>query len=173
MAGTGLKITVDASGPQRMLRKLDLALTSSGLQIFLGTAVGPYLKKRASDRFASEGDDVTGKWAELLPATQAIRQMGQWPVGASHPINRRSGELENWVTKSNVLAVPTSTGAALQYPRDAPKGELRKKVKTAQEGGQAPNARNPTVPRPVLGVNETDLAAISQMLIFYLDRAVQ
>lgn len=173
VAAPRVEIFAEATGPLRMVTKMEAALSGMGLQIFLHGMVGPYIQKRAKERFQSEGDDVSGQWAQLLPATVAIRQQGQWAIGGAHPINRRSGELEAWVTDSNWLATPSPVGAILQYPRTAPKGELAKKVNTAQRGGQAPGAKTPTVPRPVLGVNERDLLAVTEFLFFYLEKAIK
>jgi hypothetical protein len=140
--------------------KMELLLSAEGLMTFLSTSVGPYLRERAQDRFANEGDDVTGPWAPLHPATVAIRESLPYQIGGEHPINRRSGELENWVTQGNYFPYPLAGGAALQYPKGKPTGELYDKVKTAQQGKPEAN----TVARPVIGVNEKDLLFVMAAL---------
>jgi hypothetical protein len=133
--------------------KLEMLLGGDGLSAFLGGTVGPYLRERTQQRFANEGDDVTGPWAPLHPATVAIRESLPYQIGGEHPINRRSGELEEWVTEGNYFPYPTGVGATLQYPSKTPSGELRTKMQRAQVGDPTVN----TVARPVLGVNEKDL----------------
>ena len=138
---------------ERAVTKLELLLGSEGLAAFLGGTIGPYLRERTQQRFANEGDDVVGPWAPLQPATVAIREASMFNIGGEHPINRRSGELEDWVTEGNYFPYPTGVGASMQYPSKKPSGELRDKLQTAQGGRAEPR----TVPRPVLGLNEKDL----------------
>lgn len=130
--------------------KLIVLTSPNGMMSFLHTVIGPYLSKRAGERFASEGDDVTGPWAPLKEATIRIRETEGFAAG---PINRRTGELENWVVQGGWNAYPTGFGASMRYPGREPSGELRRKVETAQKGRVYPS----TEPRPVLGVNEADL----------------
>lgn len=151
-----------------MLEKMDTALSPVGMASFLSVEVGPYLQMRASNRFANEGDEVSGKWAQLQPATQQIRaSRSDWPVGPDHPINKRTGELEAWVTGGAILAMPHALGATLRYPGREPTGELKKKVETAQRGRSKPR----TVARPVLGVDATDLLFVTTRLTFYFRKA--
>jgi hypothetical protein len=162
-----LHMTVSKRKLDASLDRLIFMLSAEGMAAWLGVNVGPWLRHRAAERFASEGDDVTGPWAPLSPATQAIRAEGPWPVGPDHPINRRTGELENWVVQGGWFAYPDGTlGASLQYPKDEPVGELREKVKVAQIG--RPQSMGPdkpmTVARPVLGLNEADLAFVMTAL---------
>jgi hypothetical protein len=148
------------------LDRLIFLLEAEGMAAWMGTTVGPWLRKRASDRFASEGDDVSGPWAPLSPATQMIRAEGPWAVSGDHPINRRTGELENWVAQGTWFAYPDTLGASLTYPAGEPVGELREKMEVAQRG--RPQSLGPdkprTVARPVLGVNEADLAFVMTAL---------
>lgn len=138
-----------------MLDQLFAFLSPAGAAAFLHLEAGPILRKRAGDRFASEGDDVSGKWMPLQESTVRMREAMNFP--GEHPINRRTGELENWVVQGGWDAYPTAIGASLRYPDKRPSGELRNKVVTAQEGRTHPY----TEPRPVLGVNETDLLLLT------------
>lgn len=161
-------ISIEAESVIAVLRSLDSALSPEGMAAFLGLEVAPYLAERAKRRFADEGDDASGKWAPLLPATQAIRAASpEWPVGPDHPINRRTGELEDWVTGGSFAAMPHALGATLRYPGTPPSGELARKVETAQRG------RNRTVPRPVLSVSEADLVFVVTRLAFKFARGAQ
>lgn len=142
-----------------MLLRLDMALAPPSLGTFLASKVHPILQVRAQNRFREEGDDVSGKWLALSPYTENIRRsMG---YGAAHPINRRTGRLENYITNSPSNIQVTAAGARLRFPGTAPTGELFEKVETAQVGIQGGKRSQGAVPaRPVLGVNERDLELI-------------
>lgn len=149
-------------GVQRMLQVIDSALSPVGLASFL-YGVGEWVQERAQDRFAAEGDDVTGGWAPLRPATTEIRELAGW--GAEHPINRRTGELEAYITQSDIGVTVAPGMGVMRYPNTEPKSPgLRTKVKTAQQG----RARPKTVARPVLGLNEKDLGVVITMLAFHV-----
>jgi hypothetical protein len=140
------------------ITKLEMLVGPDGLATFLGATVGPYLRQRAQERFQSEGDDVTGPWLPLDPTTVAIRDATGF--GGEHPINRRTGELEDWVTQGDTFGYPIGSGATLLFPSNEPTGRLRTKVETAQKGKKSPA----TPPRPVIGVNEKDLLFITAAL---------
>jgi hypothetical protein len=148
-----------------MTRFIEL-MTPAGIMAFLGAEVGPYLRQRARNRFAAEGDDVVGQWAPLAPSTVAIREGQQYP--GEHPINRRTGEMENWVVDGGWDAYPFSGGGGLVYPQNEPTGTLREKVQTAQAGSASPL----TQPRPVLGVNENDMLFVTALLAFSVEEAL-
>lgn len=138
--------------------RLEALVSSDGLALFLGTTVGPYLQQRAKQRFQNEGDDVVGAWLPLNPTTVTIREATGFT--GEHPINRRTGELEEWVTQGDFFPYPIGAGATMVYPGKDASGTLKAKVETAQKGKASPA----TPPRPVLGVNETDLLFITAAL---------
>lgn len=129
---------------------------------FLDKSVGPWLKGRAQDRFANEGDDAVGAWAPLEAATHSIRRSRGFP--GEHPINHRTGELERHIVGSGWSIVSSPMLAELEFPGSVPTGKLHDKVKTAQEGSSSPL----TPPRPVVGVNEADLAFVLGAMATYL-----
>lgn len=145
-----------------MLDHLETKLNPVGMATFLGQVIDPYLHSRAEGRFLSEGDDAVGKWVPLSHATQAIR--AQQGYGSAHPINHRTGELEDYITGTPGAAHPHALGATLTFPGNPPKGELKTKVETAQRGKTSPQ----TPPRPVLAVNEKDLAFTLGALAAYI-----
>lgn len=158
-------VFVNTASVEDMLARLDTALSAEALAEFLTVKVAPFLGARAKERFRTEGDDASGKWAPLMPATQAIRASGAqtygWAIGPDHPINRRTGELEDYITSGNGKTIPWSSGASLVYPDPAnAQGELVDKVATAQKGRVSPR----TVARKVLAVNETDLDFVLRRL---------
>lgn len=159
------EIVGDAAGVQAMLSHLDSALSPVAMAGFLGVEIGSYLKERARNRFESEGDDVTGKWAPLMDSTVRVRETGPWNISGEHPINKRTGELEEYITGSDIFAWAHSMGATVRYPgRVTNKRSIRAKMETAQRG-----KANPKTPaRPVLGMNERDLAFVITELAFHV-----
>lgn len=160
-----VEIVVDSHDLERTLAVLQSRLSSPGLSMFLQGAVAPWLKQRAEERFAGEGDDVSGPWLPLAESTQDIRSRGDWGVGASHPINVRTGDLERWITEGGSTILPWAHGAMMIYPESSsPDPVLATKIKTAQAGKSRPK----TPPRPVLGVNERDLAYVMGSLAAFV-----
>lgn len=146
-----------------LLRRMDTALNPAAIASFLGGVVDPYLRKRMENRFAQEGDDVTGGWAPLKKSTQDIRS--ELGFGAAHPINKRTGDMEDYITNTPNSLLIHPWGAALTLPGKAPTGETRAKVKRAQQGDHR------TVKRPVLGMNERDLVFVLTALATSVKRA--
>ncbi len=161
----GIQIVVDDRSVEATLNRLDTVLSPVGIAGMLSGPVDEYLQHRAKERFRTEGDDVVGKWAPLSPATEAIR--AQQGFGAAHPINRRRGELERYITETpgQVTPIP-GVGAILDAPGAAATGTLKKKLRGAQKGeGTAP-------PRPVLGLNATDTVAITALMSQTVQRSM-
>lgn len=158
---------ISAPSADFALGRLAEAFTPEALTAFLGAGVGEYLAKRAEARFKDEGDSAVGKWAPLKEATVNIRLSQNY--GGDHPINRRTGELENWVVGSGWDAYPTGIGATLRYPKANPAGLLRDKVETAQRGLPNPS----TVARPVLAIDETDVLQVTALLGVYVTEAMR
>lgn len=150
-----VQVLVEDMGVQRMLARMAVTLSPPSLVGFLEGTVDPYIHARARSRFKGEGDDVSGKWMELSQVSQDIRASQN--IGAAHPINVRTGQLEDYITGTPGGAVPDGFGAVLTSPGTPPSGEpLLTKVQTAQAGKSYPK----TVARPVMGVNQTDLATV-------------
>lgn len=164
-------IEADFSQVTRMITRLEAKLVSPALALWLDTRIEPYLRARAENRFAVEGDTASGKWAPLLPSTELIRIAQGYPP--AHPINKRTGALEAYITKTPGKALPFGYGAALRFPgkrpTNSPKNPLRDKVAVAQTGGTGARNRRATVPRPVLAMNENDLEYILVMLSRYFE----
>ncbi len=156
-------IEVDDTSFQLALTQLEMRLNDSALGIFLQGAVDPWLRLRAEKRFAGEGDDAVGAWSPLKYPTQNIR--GSMGYGPSHPINKRTGILERYITNSagNVGAAPG--GVQLTFPGAQPTGNIYEKVLTAQAGRPSPK----TVPRPVLGLSMTDSLFVQTSLVQYIE----
>lgn len=157
-------IVGDDAGVQAMLLKMERAVTGPGLTQFLATIVDPYLRTRAQNRFTSEGDDVTGPWAPLTPFTQNER--AKHGYGPAHPINNRTGQLEDFIIGAPSNITIASEGGRLVYPGRRASGLLGKKVSVAQRGI---SGRPFTPPRPVLGVNARDLEMVLLGLAMHIE----
>lgn len=167
MTTTPLYYETNFADTEAALVKLIMLLSPAGMATFLNLSIGPFLRERAKARFENEGDDAVGMWAPLQPGTVAIRQAANLP--GEHPINKRTGELENWVVGGGWAAYPVGYGGSLQYPANSPSGRVADKAKTAQQGSANPL----TVPRPVLAVSETDLIFTMTALMFAVEEAFQ
>jgi hypothetical protein len=163
-----IELTGDASYVTKMLLSLEAKLSPNGLTGFLGVTVFPYLLGRAKQRFQNEGDDVVGKWAPLAPATELIRTAQGF--SPAHPINKRTGELENYITQGSISSsvLQNPMGAVLTHPSAPPAGKLASKVRTAQRGD--PKFARGVPARPVLGMNESDLSFVMIELAFYVGK---
>lgn len=170
MLNLTLRVTGDV---ERKLAMLDTALSPVGLAAWLGVTVTPYLRQRIAARFAAEGDDVSGGWLPLAEATREIRSAAGF--GAAGPINRRTGELENYLTSTPDLLTIDGLGATLTYPGRGASGELADKMRTAQEGGAYKGGvKGSNAPaRPVLGMNERDTIFALEALAVYIKEAVR
>lgn len=149
-----IQIIGENTAVQALMTRMEVSLSPMGLSGFLMGGVDPWIRGRAKARFANEGDDVSGRWAPLLETTENIR--ADEGFGAANPINVRTGELEEYITGTPGGVGLHAMGATLTSPGTPASGNLAKKVQTAQVGKQWP----PTVRRPVMGVNEADLAVI-------------
>lgn len=164
MATSGMHISIvgDSSGVTRALNHLDAKLSTPMMMGFLAATIHPWLQERARQRFLNEGDDASGKWAPLQQSTNEWRRSGGFPE--AHPINKRTGELERFITGSSALVTPTPAGVTMKYPGSQPSGGLFEKVKTAQRGRKTPS----TVPRPVLSLGLADLNFTLSSLALYI-----
>lgn len=160
MTGISVEFIVNDKNLQSTLTALNTALTPAAIAVFLGGPVDEHMQERHQTRFASEGDEVTGPWAPLKPATQAIREsMG---YGAAHPINVRTGDLEHHITDPGRTMVHP-WGASLTFPGAPNTDSLEDKLRTAQQGDER------TVPRPVLGLGTSDLMFVLTTLARYIE----
>jgi hypothetical protein len=148
----------------RVLRNLELAMSDGSIETFLLGNTADYIHQRTRARFTGEGDDVTGPWQPLQPATEAIR-IGQGYPGP-HPINVRTGDMESFLT-TDPGAITGQTTWTFPAP-GAATGDLAEKIITAQQGRAAPA----TVPRPVIGLNNVDEAFIVMDLEEFLRRGM-
>lgn len=141
-------------------------------QLFSGASIGGFLKTAAVEivqkshrnRFQSEGDSASGMWAQLAPVTVERRLSYGFP--GSHPINKRTGALERYVTESSGTVMVGATSGVLTYPgRKGLTPLMRKKVEVAQVGWDDP----PTPPRPVIDLGADDAVSILGALTRWIE----
>jgi hypothetical protein len=124
----------------------------------LADNVAEQLRQRIEQRFASEGDELTGPWQELGPYTQEMRAAGGF--GPAHPINVRTGAMKRHLLREDVDAYPHSLGATMYLPsRGAGTPAEIEKVTTAQMGD--PKTRTPARPVLALGVQDMELILLA------------
>lgn len=168
-------IDIDIVGSRRsvekMLDHLDSALSPIGMQVFMNGRIGPWLRERAKARFRDEGDDAVGRWKALSEPTQEWRE--GYGFGPSHPINRRTGELEEYVTNAPSRVTTSQGFALLTWPGEPPGNPITsKKFATAQQGSDRPL----TDRRPVVALGESDLIHTLSQLAFHVqgwDRSIR
>lgn len=158
MASAAGLIDVQILGSSRdvemRLLGMQTAFSSEGMAAWLVAGVDPLLRRRTAERFESEGDDISGKWASLRPFTVEERKRHSFP--GEHPINVRTGAMKRHLLDDMPRIAVHTLGATMWSPGSDGGSEVAQKVKTAQLGDPATN----TVARPVLGVGPMDLEAV-------------
>lgn len=154
-------ITVDTSSADKILALAEGALSFKRLGIVLETLVVDYFQQRTERRFAMGGDNASGGWDDLHPATVLIREAEGFDAG---PINVRSGELKRSVMTSPGEVEATDIQAELRWPTSDVTSQP--KYMGAQQGVPFnPNPLyGPTVPRPVVAIDETDAVMVMGIL---------
>lgn len=141
-------VTVDMAAVELSLERAEAAISGPSLSAFLQNGGVQVLQERAAERFDREGDDINGRWADLKYITRIIRLYTGFPP--EHPINRRTGALQNFVVTNQGEHRATGFTAGMSWPTGE-SGRVAKKYLGAQKGeGTAP-------PRPVAAANGVDL----------------
>lgn len=158
-----VSITVDDAEVGMLLARLVYATTYMGFKDWLDNEAMDWLQQRGQDRFAAEGDDASGDWEPLKPATRKIRHDSGYPP--SHPINVRSGDLRDFLLGDDGAITPLGAdGARLTWPGTAPSGLTKEKLRVAQRGDKFGNnnlfPQTFTPARPVLALSELDTEAL-------------
>lgn len=165
----GIIVDVAEEQAEAMFDAAQEAFSGPQMGMFLKQVMEPWVQRRARHRFQGEGDDVTGPWAPLQPATEDIRESMGFPP--SHPINVRTGELYQHITGSEGYVAAGLNHAELVYPNNSPSGgDLADKMRVAQTG----NYRDPRTPkRPVLGLGVIDMEFMLVQLSQWFTRQVR
>jgi len=171
MLGLHMDILVDDHEVQRAIAALEETLQGQHLLMFHQSATEPLLRRRARERFSSEGDAaVGGHWEPLKESTEDIRRHAGFP--SSHPINKRTGDLEGLITRGRNEFTAGGDWAAFFLPGRQGSKKQKAALATAQKGApvghympkgwRKNNGTKPspsaTPPRPVIGLDEVDMA---------------
>jgi hypothetical protein len=163
--GIGIDIQVDKKEVDLLLGAIESTLLGQNLFQYLRDYMMPYMRQRTAQRFASEGDDASGKWAPLMEVTNDIREALGFP--REHPINRRSGALENFLERGNIEFQMQADSAAMFYPGRPASSLLTEKLMTAQGGSRR------AVARPVVALSQADMSYFVSNFSFWFAREVQ
>jgi hypothetical protein len=171
------EISIDKSDLKRlnsMLGGLTEMVSAKGRTELLEEKVYPYARRRIGLRFGDGGDDVSGPWAPLKPATiryreEEIKKYG-FRIGPSEPINIRSFMMFSHLMRSHSVRT-SSDVSALSIPGTL-KGNpsaysvetMQRKLRIAQQGD--PKRNIPA--RPVLGLNQKDEKDIHELTINWI-----
>ncbi len=155
-------IETDSSEADAVIDSLLEKMSPVGLSAFLHTIVDPWVRNRIDQRFANEGDEMSGDWHPLAVSTQQIRASYGYPP--DHPINVRTGKMRSFLVGTNSDVKPNGFGATLQHPPPTADPITAKKIATAQSGSSFP----PTPARPVVGLDENDLIFVTSSLAAWL-----
>lgn len=171
MAGGLIQVWAEAepSSIAAATRGIERAISDASIEAWLAAEASPYLANQTRVRFANEGDPTVGQWAQLTSATVGIRESKGYP--GEHPINKRTGALEQYLTQASGRIEPTATGVELVTPEDSPDGELALKLVTAQSGGTS-KWGNPIPKRPVLGIGLDDGLALTKLLEAHIEAQI-
>lgn len=154
---------VDSAAARLMLSSLELKMSAAPMAAFMQSSVVSYIQTRIANRFAQEGDDVSGPWHPLAQETEVIRQRHGYP--GAHPINVRTGQLRAFTTGSFGDVLSGGGNAQLSYPAGSNMTtQLMRKLLTAQMGSAYPV----TPARPVLGFNMDDNIALTALVAGYM-----
>ena len=159
-AGTGERIEVEVNSfpVDRLVDAVNDAVSGPSLAVWLEGSAHDHFEHEIVNRFAYEGDRKSGPWEPLHDATIDIRHaLG---VPGPGPINIRDQGLFDFVTTSRDTHFG-DTWATMDLPGNPPDDTTRAKLTTAQRGSNNnPLGYGPTNPRPVLAVDESDMASL-------------
>lgn len=131
-----------------------------GYVMLLAGPIHQYLQSRARAMFQYEQGPEGDAWAPLAPATHnwrrsAIKRGETAPdVGPEHPINRRTGDLEDAMTTGGPSILAGASSLVLSFPGDMAQAGREAKFSQAQNG------RGTSPARPVIGLGADDLGQI-------------
>lgn len=167
-------VRVDSKEVTELLYKLERRTTAASLRMFLRAFVWPHLQQRIVRRFANEGDEAVGQWAQLAEATARIRRVrGFSAYQGYHPINVRTGQMKSFATSSHRVSTVGTGGAALHLPGAGMSAIIRRKIQVAQVGGSGQSSRRPgpnrpAPPRPIYALDQVDESIIGNGLLDWI-----
>lgn len=132
---------------------------------WLAGAALQYLQERSEQRFTTN-EPGGGAWAPLTEATANWRTYYGYPPYA--PINRRTGQLRDLMTRGSADIRADALGVYLNYPgREGERASNRIRIEQAQGLLTDRNGRRAT-PREVVVLEAADVLALSYSLQRFL-----
>lgn len=138
---------------------LEGAVRPEVLDIWLERTATSWFRRRAAQRFMTQGDDAVGAWAPSPESTKKRRARQRLP---EYPPNIRTNEMVTWATTVD----GSSWNGGLYWPGYVPTGNLGDKIKVAQEG----NPKLGAPARPIIGVSTVDSQILTESLNSYIIR---
>lgn len=165
-------ITVTSGKLDRQIQGMKRRMKPYGPEGYLVLVAGihQYLQKQAQSYFDSEGaTSPSGRWAPLRPRTVEIRARLRLPgIGGAHPINRRTGDLLDMMTKEAPEIVTSGGDLVLMFPGNRAINQSDRPVKVAQ----AQSGYHGGTARPVIQFGVDDLAKVMTMANRFFAEAV-
>lgn len=153
---SGVGVSLEDDSVEVMLADLALATSPESYALFLREDVQRYFTDEADHRFAQEGAR-SGVWAPLSRLTQYQRALQGY--SPEHPINKRTGDLETYVTKTEGTVATAGFETSWTWP---PATDPLTTEKFAVAQGGRKGGRTPA--RPVIEADSTDLEAVLLLL---------
>ncbi len=166
--GYGQKVSIDVNSLSidNLIFNLFMAVSGPSLADFLIDDAHKHFVDEIYMRFVHKGDDKSGQWAPLHDATIDIRRALGYPN--DNEINVRTGDLLRFVVESyDILAGPMY--AQMDLPGAPPTEALADKLRRAQRGSDDNIlGYGPTIPRPILALDMTDMATLLGLLEMHI-----
>ncbi|AMS03413.1 hypothetical protein SEA_BENCZKOWSKI14_20 [Gordonia phage Benczkowski14] len=161
--------TVETKRVQLRIRAIEQRINASGMAAFFMSVGTNYLQGRASERFAAQGDDASGKWQPLSPHT--VRDKVQ--AGLDPRINIRTGAMKSYIEDApGYIIGGGARGTSFGWPRASPSKDIQDRIRLAQFGSASlgldrGDARD--VPaRPVIAADASDMMTLAKLLDSYI-----
>lgn len=156
-------VDIDAKSVQKKLNAAANAIEPQAISYFNNVVVTQLLQLYAAERFRGEGTTngvgtSVGKWAPLRPYTQDERERLGFP--RQHPINKRTGELKDWITGSAGMQVAQEL--FIWPARMPPNNSSLHFAYACAQTGRKTSAPHP--PRKIAAVGQYEAETFSQML---------
>lgn len=158
------QIDMSVDEVEHLFAKTVEAVTGPSLEAMMTGPVHAYFERQIVNRFAYQGDRVVGHWPDLSEATQHIREQDGFPP--DWPINIRTEEMFSTVTQEADFHMGFDSAEMILPGSAGTHGVMAAKIEHAQQGSDRNPIEGfgPTPPRPILGADEIDLAAVVEII---------
>lgn len=155
-------VDVDDEDAIRMMDRVMETVGPVSLERWLRMAAHPHFTNEIVQRFAYQGDRVSGHWPDASEATEAMKENLEFDAEA---LNIRTGEMFDFLTSKAQFSV-AGDQAMMSLPGRRPNPLMTRKIRTAQFGSNDNpiDEFGPTPPRPVLGFDEQDMEFLLRSL---------